>query len=109
MLRSVVASVALLVAASTAGADPLYGLFRYEAPRPPVAGDCNAIAASIGPAATWYGEFAGNRYDTLFDNYSPFSARGCFESEFACRVWQNDAITYLGQGTMLYATCRQGI
>lgn len=109
MLIRAVLSAVLWLSASTAFADPLYGLFRYDPPRPPVGGDCNAFAAAVGPEATWYGEFAGNRYDNFHDKYFPFSARGCFDSEFACRVWQNDALTYLGQGAMLYSICRRGI
>ncbi len=102
--------VLIVIAASIApaAADPLYGLFRYDKPRPPVAGDCGAIAAAVGGEATWYGEFAGKRYDDFADRYHPFSARGCFESEVACRIWTNQAITYLGRGPMVYATCRRG-
>ena len=108
MLKSAVLLV-MIVAGSAAAADPFYGLFEYEKPLPPVAGDCNAIAAAIGSEATWYGEFAGKRHDDFSERYYPFSARGCFDSQFACRIWQNQAITYLGQGAMVYSTCRRGL
>lgn len=102
--------VLVLIATSAApsAADPLYGLFRYDAPQPPGSGDCEGIATAIGREATWYGEFAGKRYDDFADRYYPFSARGCFESEAACRIWTNQGITYLGRGPMIYATCRRG-
>jgi hypothetical protein len=68
-----------------------------------------AIAAEIGAEATWYGEFAGSRYDDLRDRYGPFSARGCFRSRHECRVWQNVGITYLGKGHIVYMRCTQGL
>jgi hypothetical protein len=100
----IIALVLLVVAAiaSPAAADPLYDFFHYEEPRPPVSGDCGAAGEGI-----WYGEFAGKRYDNFRDQYEPFSARGCFESELACRIWTNQAVTYLGRGPMIYATCRR--
>jgi hypothetical protein len=108
MRRIAALLVAMLAAAGSAAADPLYGFFDYRKPVPPVAGDCAAIAAAIGPEATWYGEFSGRRWDNFTDEYYPFAARGCFDSEFACRVWQNQAITYLDRGPMNYSSCRRG-
>ena len=107
-MRKVVALVLTVLVATPAAADPLYGFFDYRKPRPPVAGDCAQIAAAVGPEATWYGEFAGRRWDNFTDKYYPFSARGCFESEFACRVWQNQALTYADGGPMYYTRCRRG-
>ena len=40
--------------------------------------------------------------------YFPISARGCFVSEYECRRWQNEAMSFAGQGGMLYARCTQG-
>ena len=108
MRRIAVLLVTTLAAAGGAAADPFYGFFDYRQPAPPVAGDCAAIAAAIGPEATWYGEFSGRRWDNFKDEYYPFAARGCFDSEFACRVWQNQAITYLDRGPMNYSSCRRG-
>ena len=84
------------------------GLFDYQEPAPPVAGDCAQISAAIGPEATWYGEFSGKRYDSSTDKYYPYATRGCFKSEYACRVWQQVALTYIGEGPLYYMTCRQG-
>ena len=75
---------------------------------PPPGGDCNEIAARIGADATWYGEFSGNYHDSFREMYFPVSARGCFTSEYECRRWQNEAMSFAGQGGMLYARCRQG-
>ncbi len=83
--------------------------FDYQPPQPPVGGDCAAIAAQIGPGATWYGEFAGNYYDDVTDHRYPYSARGCFTNEYDCRRWQNDAISYTGRGGIVYTRCRQGL
>lgn len=82
----------------TAAAQPFQDFFRYEEPRMPVAGDC--------AGAAWYGEFAGKRFDNFRDIYEPVSARGCFDSEIECRIFHQQAITYLGRGPMIYATCR---
>jgi len=75
---------------------------------PPSGGDCGAIAAQRGAGATWYGEFAGRHYDSFREMYFPISARGCFVSEYECRRWQNEAMSFAGQGGMLYARCTQG-
>jgi hypothetical protein len=75
---------------------------------PPPGGDCGAIAAQRGAGATWYGEFAGRHYDSFREMYFPISARGCFVSEYECRRWQNEAMSFAGQGGMLYARCTQG-
>jgi hypothetical protein len=108
MLRLVASAGISLLLAGTAAAYPSYGLFGYQDPQPPVAEDCGAVAAAIGPAATWYGEFAGNRYDNFKDRFFPFSARGCFQTEYQCRIWNQVAITYLDGGQMLTARCTQG-
>ena len=75
---------------------------------PPPGGDCDAIAASRGADGTWYGEFAGRHYDSFREMYFPISARGCFVSQYECRRWQNEAMSFAGQGGMLYARCTQG-
>ena len=71
-------------------------------------GDCRAIAARLGAGATWYGEFSGRHYDSFREMYFPVSARGCFESEYACRRWTNEAMSFGGQGGILYARCTLG-
>jgi hypothetical protein len=75
---------------------------------PPPGGDCAAIAAQRGPSATWYGEFSGNYYDTFRDVSFPIAARGCFISEYDCRRWLHESMSYGGQGGILYARCRLG-
>ena len=62
-------------------------LFDYDEPQPPVGGDCDAIAAAIGPEATWYGEFAGNHVDDFTDcEVGLFRAR-LLQVEYACRAF----------------------
>jgi hypothetical protein len=106
MLRIVVAAAAFLTMNAACAAGPIESFFHYDEPKPPVAGDCDAIAEAIGRDATWYGEFGGNRIDSFSHSRGPFSARGCFPSEYACQVWQQQALNYLYEGTMLYARCR---
>src|SRR5689334_14547742 len=105
-LRTAIRSFAIAVlAVGMLGAGPLRPAhafwFDYQKPPPPVGGDCDAIAGEIGRAATWYGEFSGNYYDDFTDYKYPYSARGCFRSEYECRVWQNDAISYTGRGGII--------
>jgi len=83
--------------------------FDYEEPLPPVSGDCGAIAAAIGPEATWHGEFIGKRVDEPSDAKVPYSARGCFKSKTACWIFLNQALTYAGRGELLAMYCRQGV
>lgn len=109
-MRGIVLSVvALLAIGNVAAADPIGNFFDYHVPRAPASGDCAAIAAAIGPEATWYGEFSGTRVDDFSDYYYPYAARGCFKSEAACRFWQGRSLTYLGRGYLLATSCRQGI
>jgi hypothetical protein len=75
---------------------------------PPPGGDCGAIADARGAAGTWYGEFAGRHYDSFREMYFPISARGCFVSEYECRRWTHEAMSFAGQGGVLYMRCRQG-
>jgi hypothetical protein len=91
-----------------AAADPFYGLFRYDDPVP-LAGDCGRIAAAIGPENTWYGQYSGKYVDGFTDRVLPYAARGCFESEYACRVWQNEAMTYSNGGPTYHTSCRPAV
>lgn len=102
-----IASLALHGAAP-ATANPLAEFFRYERVTRPVAGECGAIAAEVGAASTWYGQYSGKRYDHFTDNSHPFSARGCFKSELACRIWQGRLMTYAEGGPVTVTRCRPG-
>ena len=109
MKRGIVSVLALLALSSAAAAEPFYGLFDYHKPQLPESGDCAAIAAEVGPSAVWYGEFSGNRFDSFnYRSFHAFSARGCFASEYECRVWQNIAISYLRGGPVVATRCEQG-
>jgi hypothetical protein len=103
--------VALVWANPALARDPLTGLvdsfFTYRAPPPPRGGDCGGIAAEIGPASTWSGEFAGKR-ELPNDRFTTFSARACFHSEAACLVWQQQALNY-AYGPVATMRCRPGL
>lgn len=109
MRRIVSFLVAVFLMSGASAANPISGFLYYEAPQAPVGGDCNAIAAAIGAEATWRGEFSGTRIADFNDYRYPYSARGCFKSEYACRVWQNAALSYLGRGFLVATTCRRGV
>ena len=106
MRRVATLVLSLVVAAGIATQTPVLALTYENGPRP--GGDCGAITAARGASGTWYGEFAGRHYDSFREMYFPISARGCFVSEYECRRWQNEAMSFAGQGGMLYARCRQG-
>lgn len=105
MRRIAVLALALATALLLDGT-PASALTYEGYPRP--GGDCRTISAKIGAGATWYGEFGGRHYDDFREMYFPISARGCFESEYACRRWLNEAISFSGRGGFLYARCTPG-
>jgi hypothetical protein len=110
-LAPVVLAATLALSGSAVARDPVTGLidsfFHYEPPPPPLGGNCAEIAARIGPAATWYGRFAGKRRQ-VNDRNVPFSADGCFESQAECRIWQQQAISY-ADGPIIATSCRRGL
>ena len=102
------AALACTLVASVASANPIVD-FLSSSPMPkPLAGDCATLARELGPDAAWYGEYAGNQFNFWSESYNSYSARGCFESEFACRRWQNETITWT-DGKIAYMFCRQGV
>ena len=111
-MRSVgILVLSFAIALGVAAPAPVFAL-TYEN-GPPPGGDCAAIAAARSvPSATWYGEFAGRHYDSFREMYFPISARGCFVSEYECRRWQNEAMSFAGQGGIalraLHAGLRRG-
>ena len=92
-----------------AQAAPFENFFRHQADRPPVAGSCPEVVASVGPQGAWFGRFSGQRFDSFVDSYKPFAARGCFTSELACRIWQQQAISYIDAGRIVATSCRRGV
>jgi hypothetical protein len=106
MRRIAVVAQLFFIAFAVASAAPALALTYGDGPAP--GGDCRAIASRIGADATWYGEFSGRHYDSFREMYFPISARGCFVSQYECRRWQNEAMSFAGQGGMLYARCTQG-
>jgi hypothetical protein len=89
-------------------AQPFENLFDYQEPRRPRGGDCDQIAAAIGADATWHGDFSGKRWEDFNEQSYPFGLQGCFESELACRIWQQQAMTYAGRGGVNATSCRRG-
>lgn len=105
MRKFVLSSFVSIALVGSAAADPFYGLFRYDDPNP-IAGDCATIAAAVGPQNTWYGQYSGKYVDPFTDQVLPFGSRGCFDSEFACRRWQNETMTYTNGGPTYHTSCQ---
>ena len=110
-LPAAILAAVISLPGAAAAHDPVTGTLHsffggYRAPPPPVAGDCDAIAAALGPEATWYGTFGGKRLQAN-NKYNAYGTAGCFESEIDCRVWQQRAITY-ASGPVQFTSCRPG-
>ena len=108
---AVILATLLASAAPAAALDPVTGTLHsffggYRPAPPPQGGDCAAIAAAIGPEATWYGTFSGKRYGPN-ERYNAYGAEGCFDSERECRIWQQRAINY-AFGPIQFTSCRPG-
>lgn len=107
-MRNRFAAVAALAGAFSLAAAPAIAAFPYLGSQQIVGGDCAAIAAEIGAAATWVGEFSGDYYDDYRERSFPVSARGCFRSRDACRAWQSYVSGDLGRGGIRVMRCTQG-
>jgi hypothetical protein len=110
LLAAVVLTL-LSLSAPAAARDPVTGLVHsffggYRPPPYPAGGDCAAIAAAIGPQATWFGTFSGKRIEREESN--AFGAEGCFPSEIECRIWQQRAINY-ASAAVQFTSCRPGV
>lgn len=105
MKRLAVATFAFALAVA---ADRASAAFDYPGAGIYDGGDCAAIAAQVGAAATWVGEFAGDYYDDFRQGSFPVSARGCFRSQSECRRWQGQLSSNLGRGGIRYMRCTPG-
>lgn len=75
-------------------------------PEIPPSGDCQTMIADADERGVWVGRFSGRYADDVSDDrFHPISARGCFETEYACRRWTNELLSIAtGSGLM---SCRQ--
>ena len=107
MLRSIVTLLTIIVSVGAAEAQ----LFsdRNGGVERPYSYDCGALAAEIGPNAVWFGRFAGSLRKRLWDATFPYNDQGCFPSEYECRRWQHQNMSFLAGGTTLHTSCRQGL
>lgn len=104
------AALAALLAAA-----PLFGAsvdgasaFVSRNDKPP-AGDCRALVARHGADQVWFGRYSG--FMGLDDRARevPISNQGCFPSEGACRLWQNENMTFTRGGSLGYTSCEPGV
>ena len=65
------------------------------------------LKRECGPSAPWRGLFSGGRYNNFINELTPYSDRGCFETERECRIWQNLSISVLNGGPLRVMSCRQ--
>ena len=112
MRRIAIVFAAFLAWAGAAEArDPVTGTLHsffggYRAPPPPLNGNCDAVAAAVGPESVWVGTFSGKRL-AVNNRYNAYGAQACFDSEVACRIWQQRAINY-ASGPIQFTSCRPG-
>jgi hypothetical protein len=99
MRRAALLITFMLTLPGAAEANWLGEFLRGHPPQEPVAESCDAGGA-------WYGRFGGTRIDPFVDSPRAVSYQGCFSSEWACRRWQNEAITYLEGGPIHATSCR---
>ena len=104
-------AIALFAAIATGLAalvtDPASAYIR-RADKPP-AGDCYALASRYGEDNVWFGRYSG--FVSLEEKHRqiPFANEGCFRSERACRLWQNENMNFSRGGDFVYSTCNRGI
>jgi hypothetical protein len=74
----------------------------------PLAPDCRAMAARFGPQGLWFGAISGRRFDVFGDRSYPYYAEGCFRTEYACRRWLHENLTFM-QGSLYWMRCQPGV
>jgi hypothetical protein len=71
------------------------------------AGNCRALAASMGASRVWFAKFYGQR-NGFWDEREEFSATACFRAESDCKNWLYWAYTdwpYMNNSQR----CRRGL
>ena len=96
--------VALAVLAGLSGM-LLMDTAKAQKPKPIPAGDCQSMVAATGSKGIWYGEYSGRAQDETSEYVYPFSGRGCFTGEYACRRWTHEMLTAAG-GWPAVRSCR---
>ena len=95
-MRTTLTALAVLLglAGGSPGADPIVDLFRYKPRRRRWPETARRSPPTIGPEATWYGQFIGMRYDDFSRQLRRYFAAGLLRDETSCRIWQQRAVTY---------------
>lgn len=92
-------------AAGELGAGPLPAAYHIGPPAP----DCRLLAAQHGAQRLWFGAFSGTHNDTFFDIRRPYYAQGCFLSEYDCRRWLHENLSFLEGGSLNWMRCEPGV
>ena len=75
----------------------------------PPAGDCRALVARYGAGDIWFGRYSGFMGLDEKAREVPFWNQGCFATEAACRLWQNQNMTFTRGGSLGYTSCTRGV
>ena len=98
------ACAALFATAAIDGASA----FVSRSDKPP-AGDCRSLVARYGADQVWFGRYSGFQGIDDKAREVPFSNQGCFATEAACRLWQNQNMSFTRGGSLRYTSCVQGV
>lgn len=86
MRKIIVGAAALAMAALSVTAAPAQQRLYDGQPARVEGGNCNQLAAQLGPARVWQTVFSARGKDT-FDQPIDYFAKPCFASEADCRAW----------------------
>jgi len=108
-IAAALAVALMLTGAGPADAGDSAGLLLPVVYDEPPAPDCGAMAARYGPQRLWFGAISGERIDVFFDRSYPHYAQGCFLSEYTCRRWLHENLSYLQGGNLNWMRCQPGV
>lgn len=78
-------SLASCTATTPGGGQPFYGLQGLG--DNVSAGDCRALAASVGPQNVWFSRFSGSKPNPWDTGLWPAWGNGCFKTQAECKRW----------------------
>jgi hypothetical protein len=104
-LAALVSGAAEPAAAAEAATMPQAASYHIGPPAP----DCRVLAARYGGQRLWFGAFSGTRFDSYFDIRRPHYAQGCFLSEYECRRWLHENLSFLDGGNLGWMRCQPGV
>jgi len=107
MHRIAAASLAALVLAGLAAGPAAASPFRFDKG----VGTCAALTARYDPASLWFGWVSAQSRPVMGDldgGVMPFYAEGCFRTEFECRRFINEGLSF-ADGRLIGMRCEPGV